>query len=137
MPTHDHDVKGGQELRPKAARIEVEDPGLNYRAAAAGRMDVLGPAGLLGLQRAAGNAGVGALVEEERTPVLDVINSGRGSPLDTDTRAHDSVRAINAHASTVGLNLVQRQEALEEQEEPTAQGSFVQRQGEEEEEAPE
>jgi hypothetical protein len=101
---------------------------LTYRAAAAGRTDVLGPAGLLGLQRAVGNAGVGTLVaEEERSPVLDVVNSGGGSPLDTDTRAdmesrlghdfsdvrvhtdsraHDSAKAVNAHAYTVGSNVV-------------------------------
>ncbi len=128
MRTHNHDVDGGRELRPKAARLDVEDPGLIYRAAAAGRTDVLGPAGLLGLQRAVGNAGVGALVsEEERSPVLDVVGSGGGSPLDTDTRAdmesrlghdfgdvrvhtdsraHDSARAVNAHAYTVGSNVV-------------------------------
>lgn len=70
-------------------------------------------------------------------PVLDVIISGRGSPLDTATRAHDSARTINVHAYTVGSNSVQRQTGPEEQEEPTAQGSFVQREGEEEKEAPE
>jgi len=48
----------GRELRPRADRIESEDTGLRYKAAAAGRTDVLGPAGLLGLQRAVGNAGV-------------------------------------------------------------------------------
>lgn len=128
MRTHDHNIDGVRELRPKGARIELEDPGLAYRAAAAGRMDVLGPAGLLGLQRAVGNAGVGALVsEEERSPVLDVVGSGGGSPLDTDTRtdmesrlghdfgdvrvhtdsrAHDSAKAVNAHAYTVGSNVV-------------------------------
>lgn len=128
MRTHDHEAEGGRELRPKGARIELEDPGLAYRAAAAGRTDVLGPAGLLGLQRAIGNAGVSSLVsEEERSPVLDVVGSGGGSPLDTETRtdmesrlghdfsdvrvhtdsrAHDSAKAVNAHAYTVGSNVV-------------------------------
>ncbi|MGH3840371.1 MAG: DUF4157 domain-containing protein [Pseudonocardiaceae bacterium] len=127
MRTHDHDLDGGRELRPKSARIDVEDPGLTYRAAAAGRTDVLGPAGLLGLQRAVGNAGVSAMVEEERSPVLNVVGSGGGAPLDTDTRAdmesrlghdfsdvrvhtdsraHDSAQAVNAHAYTVGSNVV-------------------------------
>jgi Domain of unknown function (DUF4157) len=236
MRNHQHDVDSVRDLRPKSARIEVEDPGLAYRAAAAGRTDVLGPAGLLGLQRAVGNAGVAGLVEEERSPVLDVVNSGGGSPLDVDTRtdmesrlghdfgdvrvhndsrAHDSATAVNAHAYTVGSNVVfqrdkydpsstegktmlahelthvvqqrsgpvdgtptgggvqvsdpsdrfeteaaanaeramsaptapttvspagpavQREEAAPEEEEPTAQGVFVQREGEEEEEAPE
>jgi hypothetical protein len=127
MRIHDHDLDGGRELRPKAARIDLEDPGLTYRAAAAGRTDVLGPAGLLGLQRAVGNAGVSALVEEERSPVLDVVGSGGGAPLDadtradmesrlghdfsdvrvhTDSRAHESAQAVNAHAYTVGSNVV-------------------------------
>lgn len=128
MRSHNHDLDDGRGLRPKADRIESEDAGLMYRAAAAGRTDVLGPAGLLGLQRAVGNAGVGGLVsEEERSPVLDVVGSGGGSPLDadtradmesrlghdfgdvrvhTDSRAHDSARAVNAHAYTVGSNIV-------------------------------
>lgn len=127
MRTHDHDIDGTRELRPKSARIDQEDPGLTYRAAAAGRTDVLGPAGLLGLQRAVGNAGVAGLMEEERSPVLDVVGSGGGSPLDrdtrsdmesrlghdfsdvrvhTDSRAHDSATAVNAHAYTVGSNVV-------------------------------
>ncbi len=127
MRKHDHDVDSVRELRPKSARIDLEEPGLTYRAAAAGRTDVLGPAGLLGLQRAVGNAGVAGLVEDERSPVLDVVGSGGGSPLDVDTRAdmesrlghdfgdvrvhsdsraHESATAVNAHAYTVGSNIV-------------------------------
>ncbi|HEV2089408.1 MAG TPA: DUF4157 domain-containing protein [Cryptosporangiaceae bacterium] len=127
MRAHHHDLDESAELRPKADRIETDDPGLMYRAAAAGRADVLGPSGLLGLQRAVGNAGVGGLVEEERSPVLDVVNSGNGTPLDpgtrsdmesrlghdfgdvrvhTDSRAHDSAKAVNAHAYTAGSNIV-------------------------------
>lgn len=120
--------EGGRELRPKATRVQSEDRGLGYRAAVADRMDVLGPAGLLGLQRAVGNASVSALMSpEERSPVLDVDGSGGGSPLDaqtrtdmesrlghdfgdvrvhTDSRVHDSARAVNAHAYTVGSNVV-------------------------------
>ncbi|MGH3695387.1 MAG: DUF4157 domain-containing protein [Pseudonocardiaceae bacterium] len=127
MRKHDHDVDSVRDLRPKSARIDLEDPSLTYRAAAAGRTDVLGPAGLLGLQRAVGNAGVAGLVEDERSPVLDVVGSGGGSPLDRDTRtdmesrlghdfgdvrvhndsrAHESATAVNAHAYTVGSNIV-------------------------------
>lgn len=127
MRSHNHDVDEGRELRPKSDRIEPEDTGLMYRAAAAGRTDVLGPAGLLGLQRAVGNAGVAGVVEEERSPVLDVVGSSGGAPLDADTRAdmesrlghdfgdvrvhtdsqaHDSAKAVNAHAYTVGSNVV-------------------------------
>ena len=93
MRTHSHDGEGGWELRPKEARLAPEDLGLLYRTAGAGRTDVLGPGGLLGLQRAVGNAGVGALVaDQECFPVLDVINSGGGSPLDAETWADMELR---------------------------------------------
>ena len=113
-------------LRPKAARLEEDLPDHYGRAAAAGRTDVLGSDGLLGLQRVAGNSGVSSLLEEERSPVHDVINSG-GRPLDAgvrtdmeqrlghdfgDVRIHDdsaaaaSAQAVNAHAYTVGSNIV-------------------------------
>ena len=128
MRGHDHDVDGG--LRPKGDRLPREDGDLMFRAAAAGRTDVLGPAGLLGLQRVVGNAGVGSLVEQERSPVQDVITSG-GSPLDTGVRAdmesrfghdfgdvrvhtgaaaHESARSVNAQAYTVGSNIVFQQD---------------------------
>jgi hypothetical protein len=113
-------------LRPKAARLEAEGQDQLGRAAAAGRTDVLGPDGVLGLQRAVGNAGVTAMLEEERSPVHDVISSG-GRPLEpevrtdmesrlghdfADVRVHDdssaaaSAQAVNAHAYTVGSNIV-------------------------------
>jgi Domain of unknown function (DUF4157) len=126
MRGHDHDLEAG--FRPKGDRVEREDSGdLMYRAAAAGRTDVLGPAGLLDLQRAVGNAGVNTLVDEERSPVHDVVSSSSGSPLDADTRtdmesrfgrdfgdvrvhtdgaAHESARSVNAQAYTVGSNIV-------------------------------
>jgi hypothetical protein len=119
-----HRYDGESGFRPRGDRIEREDRELMGRAAAAGRTDVLGPAGLLGLQRAVGNAGVATLMEEERSPVHDVVGSGGGVPLDADTRAdmesrfggqdfgdvrvhtdgtaHDSAKAVNAHAYTVG-----------------------------------
>lgn len=123
--SHEHDLNVS--FRPKGDRIDREDHDLLGRAAAAGRTDVLGPAGMLGLQRAVGNAGVGTLVEEDRSPVHGVVNSGGGAPLDTDTRAdmesrfghdfgdvrvhtdgaaQDSARSVNAHAYTVGSNIV-------------------------------
>ena len=113
-------------LRPKAARLEEDLPDQYGRAAAAGRTDVLGSDGLLGLQRLAGNSGVTSMMEEERSPVHDVISSG-GHPLDSgvrtdmeqrlghdfgDVRVHDdsaaaaSAQAVNAHAYTVGSNIV-------------------------------
>jgi hypothetical protein len=124
--SHDHDLDTG--FRPKGDRIERDDHDLLGRAAAAGRTDVLGSSGMLGLQRAAGNAGVGSLLEEERSPVHDVVNSGGGAPLPADTRAdmearfggqdfgdvrvhtgspaHESARSVNAQAYTVGSNIV-------------------------------
>jgi hypothetical protein len=113
-------------FRPKAARIDDELTGQFGPAAAAGRTDALGVDGILGLQRTAGNAGVASLLEEERSPVHDVVKSG-GRPLDTevrtdmearlghdfsDVRVHDdsaaqaSATAVNAHAYTVGPNIV-------------------------------
>lgn len=129
MHAHEHDTDL-REMRPQADRIDSDDPGLMYRAAASGRTDVLGPGELLGLQRMVGNAGVGGLVEE-RSPVLDVVGSGGGAPLDadtradmesrfghdfsdvrvhTDSRAHDSAKAVNAHAYTAGNNIVFQRE---------------------------
>jgi hypothetical protein len=126
MRDHDHDRESG--LRPKGDRIEHEDTNdVMYRAAAAGRTDVLGPAGILGLQRAVGNAGVTGLVTDDRSPVHDVVNSGGGSGLAPDVRtdmearfgqdfgdvrvhtdgaAHASAKAVNAQAYTVGSNIV-------------------------------
>ncbi|EOD65553.1 DUF4157 domain-containing protein [Amycolatopsis vancoresmycina] len=123
--SHDHDLE--PTLRPRGDRLERDDTDLLGRAAAAGRTDVLGPAGMLGLQRAVGNAGTGSLVEEERSPVHDVVGSGGGAPLDAATRtdmesrfaadfsdvrvhtdgaAHDSAKSVNAQAYTVGSNIV-------------------------------
>lgn len=130
MRTHDHDTDDTA-LRPKAARVDAPAPAHLLRAASAGRSDVLDGAGILGLQRAVGNAGVGALLDQEpaeqRSPVHDVIGSGGGSPLPADVReemqgrlghdfsdvrvhtdsaAHDSAKSVNAHAYTVGSNVV-------------------------------
>jgi hypothetical protein len=61
-----------------AAREEadLESPDLAARAAVAGRTEVLAPAAVMRLQRAAGNAGVAAALEgeqEQDSPVKDVI----------------------------------------------------------------
>jgi uncharacterized protein DUF4157 len=126
-PEHDHDLDA--RFRPRGDRLErTEDHDLLGRAAAAGRTDVLGPSGVLDLQRTVGNAGVAPLLEEDRSPVHDVINSGAGSPLPADARAdmearfggtdfadvrvhtdsaaNQSAQSVNAHAYTVGPNIV-------------------------------
>jgi len=129
MRGHEHGQES--EFRPKSDRVEHEDNDLAMRAAVAGRTDVLGESGMLGLQRAIGNAGVSAMMEQERSPVLDVVNSGGGAPLDRDVRtdmearfgtsfgdvrvhtggsAHESAKSVNAQAYTVGSNIVFQQD---------------------------
>lgn len=118
---------GETELRPKASRLAGEPDARLLHAAATGRRDVLDASAVLGLQRAVGNAGTSAALEDERSPVHDVVNSGGGSPLAPDVRedmearlghnfgdvrvhtdgaADQSARAVNAHAYTVGSNVV-------------------------------
>ena len=125
MREHSHDEH--ESLRPKAARLDPVPDERMFAAAAGGRTDVLDAAGVLGLQRAVGNAGVGALLEEERSPVHDVVGSGGGSPMApeiraemesrlgadfSDVRIHNdsaadaSARSVQAHAYTVGSNVV-------------------------------
>lgn len=125
MRTHSHDEQ--ESLRPKAARVEQAPGPRVLEAAANGRVDVVGAQGLLELQRAVGNAGVGAMLEEDRSPVHDVVSSGGGSPMasevraemearlgddfsdvrvHTDSAADASARSVNAHAYTVGSNVV-------------------------------
>ncbi len=133
MRLHDHDAEEAS-IRPKASRLDARPPAHLLQAAGTGRTDVLDEAGILGLQRAVGNGGVGALLEEEsqpaeeqRSPVHDVLSSGGGSPLapevrgemegrlghdfsdvrvHTDSRAGDSAKSVNAHAYTVGSDVV-------------------------------
>jgi len=113
-------------LRPAASRIDQNVSAHTGKAAASGRTDALGAEEILGLQRSIGNAGVSSMLEEERSPVHDVISSG-GRPLEpevrtdmearmghdfSDVRVHDdsaaaaSASAVNAHAYTVGSNIV-------------------------------
>lgn len=88
----------------------------------------LGPASILHLQRAAGNASVAQLIgEEQESPVKDVVGRGGGEPLDEGTRtrmeaalgadfsdvrvhrdgaAAESASAVSAHAYTVGNDVV-------------------------------
>ena len=125
MHEHEHDLDPGA-VRPKPSRVDGPDLAQVFKAGAVGRTDVVGPAGMLGLQRAVGNGGVGAMLEEDRSPVHDVVGSG-GTPLDGDTRAdmesrlghdfgdvrvhtdaaaHDSAVGVNANAYTVGSHVV-------------------------------
>ena len=126
MRAHDSDQGYESDLRPKASRMEEPESALAMRAALSGRLDAAGPRGVMGLQRAVGNAGATTLIEEERSPVHDVISSG-GAPLPADVRedmegrfgqdfgdvrvhhdgaAQESAKAVNAQAYTVGSNIV-------------------------------
>lgn len=88
---------------------------------------------MLRLQRDAGNGAVSDLVEEQRSPVLDVVSSG-GRPLEpavrtdmesrmghdfgdvrvhTDAAAGASAKSVGAHAYTVGNNMVFQRDAYD------------------------
>jgi len=125
MHRQDHDHPEADQQAPARSRTDPHDP-LMVRAAATGRSDVLGAAGMLGLQRSAGNSAAAGVVEDEKSQVLDVVSSG-GQSLDepvrtgmearmgqdfSDVRVHtgdaadSSARAVSAHAYTVGSNIV-------------------------------
>jgi hypothetical protein len=126
MRAYDHDPQETA-LRPKAARPDFHQPAPIMQAAASGHPEVLDGQAVLGLQRAVGNKGVSSVLEDGRSPVLDVVNSGGGSPLapdvqkdmqtrlghdfsdvrvHTDSKASESAASVNAHAYTVGSNVV-------------------------------
>ncbi|MGH8933379.1 MAG: DUF4157 domain-containing protein [Egibacteraceae bacterium] len=126
MRAHTSDRDEGT-TRPSPARQASQDAAGTLRALASGRPHAISPAGLLHLQRVAGNAGVASLLAEEESPVKDVVGKGGGSPLDadlradmegrfgadfgdvrihTDAKAADSAKAVGAHAYTAGADVV-------------------------------
>ncbi|WP_136708106.1 DUF4157 domain-containing protein [Agromyces sp. H66] len=131
MHAHDWesaDVESGRRGTEAARDQEAGLHGLAER-----RPDVMSSSALLRLQREAGNGAVSDLVEEQRSPVLDVVSSG-GSALEpavrtdmesrlghdfgdvrvhTDAAAHDSARSVGAHAYTVGNNVVFQRDAYD------------------------
>jgi hypothetical protein len=120
-------------------RVRAEDT----RLPAAQRPDLMDVSGILGLQRAVGNATVSRMLSaQERSPVLDVVGSGGGRPLDaatradmearlgggfgdvrvhTGARAHESAAAVNAQAYTVGSDVVFQQGRYD----PSSEGGRV------------
>jgi len=131
MRTHDseHDGGGGGHALPQAHESESGD--LAARALAGGKPAALDAGAVLHLQASAGNASVSRLIADgEEAPsrrVRDVLSSRGGQPLDprtsglmtqrlgedfsdvrvhTDTAASESARAVNAHAYTVGSDIV-------------------------------
>lgn len=131
MHAHEWDGPDVESARRGTEATRDHDAGLHGLAER--RPDVLGSAALLRLQREAGNGAVSDLVEEQRSPVLDVVSSG-GSALEpavrtdmesrlghdfsdvrvhTDAAAHDSARSVGAHAYTVGNNVVFQRDAYD------------------------
>lgn len=130
MHRHEHDRETA--ARQPIRRFDRDDAAtaLAARAAVTGRTDALGPASVLRLQRAAGNATVSRLFDAEaepESPVKDVVGRGGGAPLEpavrqrmessfgadfSDVRVHSgggaaaSARAVDAHAYTVGNEIV-------------------------------
>jgi Domain of unknown function (DUF4157) len=127
-----HDEESASALRPARPQRDAAGTADHVKAVAqraladrdAGPVD---PATVAHLQRSAGNAGVGSLLEESRSPVLDVVNSGGGRPLEpqvkedmenslghdfSDVRVHsdgaaaESAKAVHAQAYTVGRDVV-------------------------------
>lgn len=134
MHAHDHERVERDALRPKSRPDVTETDALLLRAAVAGRTDVLNPSGLLRLQRVVGNGAVQRIAEAEENHVGAVLSRGGGSPLggvvreDMESRfgtdfsdvrvhtgedAHASAKAVNAHAYTVGSNIVFQRGAYE------------------------
>jgi hypothetical protein len=128
-----HEIEALEAGKARAATRDdhaTASPDLAARAAVAGRTDALAPAAVLRLQRAAGNAGVTAVLDgeqEQESPVREVVGRGGGQPLDapvrqrmeasfgadfSDVRVHtgasaaSSARAVDAHAYTVGNEIV-------------------------------
>jgi hypothetical protein len=128
MRLHDDDIDTSPALRPPRAR-QLDDRLAGGPPPGPGAP--LGPADVLRLQRLAGNSGVSALLtdreaDDQPSPVREVVGSG-GDALDnatredmearlghdfgdvrvhTDSRATESARSVNAHAYTVGNDVV-------------------------------
>ena len=130
---HEYDVGTGEPARTRStpAAEEHELAGEVGRALAAGEAGHLGAEAVRHLQRSAGNAGVVQLLtddqDEAQSPVRDVVGRGGGRPLEdgvrtemegrfgadfggvrvhADGQAAESARAVNAHAYTVGDDIV-------------------------------
>src|SRR5438477_10321480 len=128
MQSHDTDFLLNPESHQAPTPRKDEGEAAGPEALMNGRTDALTPAAVMHLQKTAGNASVSAALEEqEPSPVKDVVGSGGGTPLDgqtrgfmesrlsadfsdvrvhTDARANDSARSVQAHAYTVGSDVV-------------------------------
>jgi hypothetical protein len=128
MQSHENDLLINPESRQTPALRKGEADSAGAEALMHGRTDALTPAAVMHLQKTAGNATVSAALEEqEPSLVKGVVGSGGGAPLDKDTRgfmesrlgadfgdvrvhtdatASESARSVQAHAYTVGNDVV-------------------------------
>jgi len=132
MQSYDVEAIESTKAKATAAANERDQAGEVGRALAAGEAGHLGPDALLHLQRSAGNGGVAQLLADDQeaadgSSVKDVVGRGGGLPLDeglrtemegrfgtdfggvrvhTDGQAAASASAVNAHAYTVGNDIV-------------------------------
>jgi len=130
---HAHEWDGVDVETGRRGAENGREQAVAVRGLAERRPDVLSSSALMRLQREAGNSAVSDLVEEQRSPVLDVVSSG-GSPLEpavrtdmesrlghdfgdvkvhTDAAAHDSAKSVGANAYTVGSNVVFQRDAYD------------------------
>jgi uncharacterized protein DUF4157 len=143
-PEHEHDESPTTPRPASAPHAPDEMPHL-LRAAAAGRADVIGRHGMGTLQRTIGNDAVGSVIQRDRqggevpgeeeaprSSVHEVVSSGGGEPLDSETRgdmearlgadfsdvrvhtgsaAHESAQDVGARAYTVGSDVVFQRDA--------------------------
>lgn len=124
MREHEHDQYVDTDVRTAKPVAHEAGALLAQRSVAAHDASALNPAALLHLQRTAGNAAAGAMLEQ--SPVLDVVGWG-GSPLPenlctdmeqrfgedfgdvrlhTGSTAQESAASVQAHAYTVGNDVV-------------------------------
>jgi len=128
MQSHENDLVINPESHQAPARRKDETDSAGPEALLHGRTDALTPAAVMHLQTTAGNATVSAALEErEPSLVKEVVGSGGGSPLDRDTKgfmesrlgadfgdvrvhtdatASASAKSVQAHAYTVGSDVV-------------------------------
>jgi len=128
MQSHENDFLVNPESHQAPARRKDEAEALGPEALMHGRTDALTPSAVMHLQKTAGNATVtAALEEQEPSLVKDVVGSGGGAPLGgetrefmesqlgadfsdvrvhTDSKASESARSVQAHAYTVGSDVV-------------------------------
>ena len=128
MQLHETDFLVNPESHQAPMRRKDEAEAAGPEALLQGRADALTPSAVMHLQKTAGNATVtAALEEQEPSLVKDVVNSDAGAPLaietrdfmesglgadfgdvriHTDSKASESARSVQAHAYTVGNDVV-------------------------------